>query len=100
MNTVTQTHIQVRYAETDQMGIAHHSCYAVWFEQARTEMIREAGIRVTSPPMYRRETLSGTAIRARMVAGEAWEECVPCEVADVIREIRGIERMQQIAKTD
>ena len=45
MNTVTQTHIQVRYAETDQMGIAHHSCYAVWFEQARTEMIREAGIR-------------------------------------------------------
>ena len=56
--------------------------------------------RVTSPPMYRRETLSGTAIRARMVAGEAWEECVPCEVADVIREIRGIERMQQIAKTD
>ncbi len=44
MNTVTQTHIQVRYAETDQMGIAHHSCYAVWFEQARTEMIRKAGI--------------------------------------------------------
>ena len=41
----TQTHIQVRYAETDQMGIAHHSCYAIWFEQARTEMIREAGIR-------------------------------------------------------
>ena len=75
------------------------------------ELFREAGIRVTSPPMYRRdrvtsppmyrrETLSGTAIRARMVAGEAWEECVPCEVADVIREIRGIERMQQIAKTD
>ena len=64
------------------------------------ELFREAGIRVTSPPMYRRETLSGTAIRARMVAGEAWEECVPSEVADVIREIRGIERMQQIAKTD
>lgn len=64
------------------------------------ELFREAGISVTSPPMYRRETLSGTAIRARMIAGEAWEECVPAEVATVIREIHGIERMQQIAKTD
>ena len=23
--------VEVRYAETDQMGIAHHSNYAVWF---------------------------------------------------------------------
>ncbi|MFO7611553.1 MAG: acyl-CoA thioesterase [Clostridia bacterium] len=33
-----------RYAETDQMGIVHHSVYAIWFEAARTEFIREAGI--------------------------------------------------------
>ncbi len=41
---ITETKIQVRYAETDQMGIAHHSVYAVWFEQARTEMIRQGGM--------------------------------------------------------
>ena len=35
--------IEVRYAETDQMGIVHHSVYAGWFEQARTEFFREAG---------------------------------------------------------
>ncbi len=35
--------IDVRYAETDQMGIAHHSMYAVWFEQARTELIAHLG---------------------------------------------------------
>ena len=35
--------IEVRYAETDQMGIVHHSVYAVWFEQARTEFFRNAG---------------------------------------------------------
>ena len=64
------------------------------------ELFREAGITVTSPPMYRRETLSGTAIRSRMIAGEEWEQCVPDVVADVIREIHGIERIQQIAKTD
>lgn len=35
--------IEVRYAETDQMGIVHHSVYAVWFEQARTQYFRDNG---------------------------------------------------------
>lgn len=39
----TPTRIEVRYAETDQMGIVHHSVYAVWFEQARTQYFRENG---------------------------------------------------------
>jgi len=37
------TRIQVRYAETDRMGVAHHSSYLLWFELARTGMLREAG---------------------------------------------------------
>jgi len=36
--------IVVRYAETDQMGIAHHSNYPVWFEVARTDFIKASGI--------------------------------------------------------
>ncbi|GEM44975.1 acyl-CoA thioesterase [Deinococcus cellulosilyticus] len=35
------TQIRVRYAETDQMGVAHHSNYAVWMELARVEFMRE-----------------------------------------------------------
>lgn len=35
--------IEVRFAETDQMGVVHHSKYAVWFEQARTEFFLETG---------------------------------------------------------
>lgn len=37
----SETKITVRYAETDQMGIVHHSNYAVWYEAARTDFIRE-----------------------------------------------------------
>jgi acyl-CoA thioester hydrolase len=33
----------VRYKETDQMGIAHHSNYIVWFEIGRTDLCRETG---------------------------------------------------------
>ena len=36
--------IRVRYAETDQMGIVHHSRYALYLEEARTECMREMGI--------------------------------------------------------
>lgn len=35
--------IKVRYAETDQMGVVHHSIYAVYFEEARIEYLRYLG---------------------------------------------------------
>lgn len=39
------TKILPRYAETDQMGIVHHSVYAIWYEQARTDYFNEIGLR-------------------------------------------------------
>lgn len=38
------TELKVRYAETDQMGIVHHSNYYVYFEAAREDFIAGAGI--------------------------------------------------------
>jgi len=38
-----ETEIRVRYAETDQMGIVHHSNYLVWFELGRSEFCRSRG---------------------------------------------------------
>lgn len=35
--------IRVRYAETDRMGLLHHANYLVYFEQARTELLRQYG---------------------------------------------------------
>ncbi len=35
--------IRVRYAETDRMGLLHHANYLVYFEQARTELLRSMG---------------------------------------------------------
>jgi acyl-CoA thioester hydrolase len=40
----SQLTVRVRYAETDQMGVAHHGSYFVWMEAARTELLRERGI--------------------------------------------------------
>lgn len=38
-----ETEIRVRYAETDQMGIVHHSNYLVWYELGRSEFCRARG---------------------------------------------------------
>ncbi|HVS01965.1 MAG TPA: thioesterase family protein [Thermoanaerobaculia bacterium] len=36
--------LEVRYAETDAMGIVHHANYLVWFEVARTALCRGTGL--------------------------------------------------------
>lgn len=35
--------VEVRYAETDQMGVVHHAVYPVWFEIARTHLCQRSG---------------------------------------------------------
>jgi acyl-CoA thioester hydrolase len=39
-----ETTVRVRYAETDRMGLLHHANYFVYFELARTEMLRSKGV--------------------------------------------------------
>jgi acyl-CoA thioester hydrolase len=46
----------VRYAETDQMGIAHHANYFIWFEIGRTDLLRSLGW------TYREMEASGVAL--------------------------------------
>jgi acyl-CoA thioester hydrolase len=41
---ITAVELRVRYAETDQMGIAHHSHHLVWCEVARTDHMRRQGV--------------------------------------------------------
>lgn len=43
MNTHVDITVRVRYAETDQMGIAYYANHFVWFELGRTEWFRQQG---------------------------------------------------------
>ncbi len=40
----SRTTIQVRYAETDMMGIVYHGNYLPWFEVGRTTLLKENGL--------------------------------------------------------
>ncbi len=41
---ISESKLKVRYVETDQMGIVHHSNYYPWFEVGRSDFILETGI--------------------------------------------------------
>ncbi len=40
----TSSEIQVRYKETDMMGVVYHGNYFTWFEVARVNMLDEIGL--------------------------------------------------------
>ncbi|HEX59232.1 MAG TPA: nicotinamide-nucleotide adenylyltransferase [Methanomicrobia archaeon] len=63
-------------------------------------LFRERGYEVRKPPLFNRHEYSGTEIRRRMLAGEVWEDLVPGAVVEVIKEIDGVGRLRDLARTD
>jgi nicotinamide-nucleotide adenylyltransferase len=63
-------------------------------------LFREAGVEVRQSPMFNRGVLEGTEVRERMVEGGDWERLVPGAVVEVIDEIDGIDRIQQVSDSD
>src|SRR3989441_13252871 len=41
MGTIT---LRVNSSETDQMGVVYHANYLIWFDRARTELMRDTGL--------------------------------------------------------
>ena len=60
----------------------------------------EAGYNVEPVPFHKRKIYSSTEIRERTLSAEGWEELVPESVAEFIKEIGGVERLRDLAKTD
>ena len=42
-NNIVEATFHIRYAETDQMGVAHHAAYVVWLEEGRSQWMRTHG---------------------------------------------------------
>jgi len=78
---VHETRLRVRYGETDQMGVVHHANYALYVEEARTNLMRARGcsyaelerrgyglpvrrleLRFRTPALYEEEILVRTRI--------------------------------------
>ncbi len=98
--------IPVQDIECNSLWVAHMEMLTPPFEHVYSgnplvqRLFKEKGYNVTEPPLFNRENYSGTEVRRRMLSGEDWEELLPESVVDVINEIDGISRINQLAKKE
>jgi nicotinamide-nucleotide adenylyltransferase len=69
-------------------------------EPLTRRLFMEAGYKVKAIRFHERKLYSSTEVRARMLEGESWEALVPKSVAAFMREIDGINRLRDLAKSD
>lgn len=63
-------------------------------------LFQEADVPVKQVPMVDRERFEGAEVRRRMIEDEGWEQLVPEAVVEVVNEIDGIDRIQQVNRSD
>ncbi len=63
-------------------------------------LFKETGREVRSIPMFKRTVYCATEIRERMLKDNNWQHLVPASVVKVIDRIRGIERLNDLIKSD
>ena len=69
-------------------------------EPLTRRLFTEAGYKVKALRFFERKQYSSTLIREKMLKNEGWEELVPKSVAVFIREIDGINRIQDLTGSD
>ena len=69
-------------------------------EPLTVRLFREEGFVVKPFPLYSRGSYDSTKIRSKIIKGENWKEDVPKEVYKFIKEIKGDERLKDIARSD
>jgi len=45
---ISKKQIEIRYAETDQMGVVYHANYIVWLEVGRAQLLKDIGYNYAS----------------------------------------------------
>ncbi len=60
-------------------------------------LFKAAGYRVVEPKVINREVWEGAAIRQAMTEGDDWETAVPSQIVDLIYDLNGIEKLQNLA---
>ncbi len=60
-------------------------------------LFKAAGYRVVEPKVINREIWEGAAIRQAMTEDDDWETAVPSQIVDLIHDLNGIEKLQNLA---
>ena len=98
--------VPIEDLERNSVWVSHVQSMAPSFDVAYSNnplvirLFGEAGVDVRQSHMFNRDVLEGTEVRERMIADGDWDSLLPPAVVDVVREIDGINRLQQVSATD
>ncbi|MCK9151655.1 nicotinamide-nucleotide adenylyltransferase [Methanobacterium alcaliphilum] len=98
--------IPIQDIACNSVWVAHLKMLTPPFEKVYTgnplvqRLFIEDHYQVTVPPLYYRDTFSGTEVRKRMLEEEEWQALVPPSVKEVIIEIGGVERIKHLSKKE
>lgn len=76
--------LDVRYYETDQMGIVHHSNYVRYFECGRTAMLKEVGLPI--------EKIEEAGVMLPVVSVECRYK-TPAKLGDTLRIVTAVDEV-------
>lgn len=96
---VRDVHVHMLWA-AEVVGFTPKFDVAYANEPLTRRLLIESGFKVESIPFHEREKYSSTVIRERMLKNQSWQELVPKSVATFIRKIEGVERLQDLVKSD
>lgn len=80
----SELEIAVRYYETDQMGIVHHSNYVRFFECGRSDMMMKYGLPI--------EEIESQGVMLPVISVEAHYK-LPARMGDTLRIVSSIDRV-------
>ena len=60
-------------------------------------LFSEKGYNVKETPLYKKKKYSGREIRRRMINSEPWDDLVPTEVSNFIKDIDGVNRAKELS---
>jgi nicotinamide-nucleotide adenylyltransferase len=98
--------IPIQDIECNSVWVAHVEMLTPPFKYVYTgnplvqRLFIEGGYEVTEPPLFNRDSYSGTEVRRRLLDGEDWASLVPSSVKEVIEEIDGVARLKHLSKKE
>ncbi|MCZ6506502.1 MAG: thioesterase family protein [Acidobacteria bacterium] len=91
--------VEVRYVETDQMGVVHHANYIIWFELARTHLCQELDLHYADIE-ERGYLLMVTGIEAKYRKGARYGEIVQVTARIARLWSRGVRYAYEVRRDD
>lgn len=79
MPFIAETHVRVRYAETDQMGLVYYANYLIWMEVGRSDFCRQSGFSYRDMEREHQAYLAVAEANCRYLAPARYEDDVLVE---------------------